>query len=73
MPTLVWFKSNMPISHVPVQTFIMSDTETIIESELHLVNVSKNDSAEYSCEATSTVQSKRQTVNLNVLCEHIIS
>ncbi|XP_065056158.1 hemicentin-1-like isoform X2 [Rhopilema esculentum] len=72
VPTLVWFKSNVPISNVPVKTFIISDTETIVESELHLVNVSKNDSAEYSCEATSTVQSKKQTVNLNVLYDPVL-
>lgn len=70
VPTLKWFKSNVPLSNVPVQTVPASKTKTIIHSVLKLDAVTKNQTAEYKCEVENIAGKKSQFISLNVLCKY---
>ena len=69
-PTLKWFKSNVPLSNVPVQTVPASKTKTIVHSVLTLDAVAKNQTAEYKCEVENIAGKKSQSISLNVLCKY---
>ena len=68
-PMIKWYKSGNILQNVPVTTNALSGTKILAESYLTLKEVTKNDTAEYKCEAENIAGKKEQTVTLNVLCK----
>ena len=68
-PTIHWYKYGIRLQNVPVNRTALGSKITLVESSLILKEVTRNDAAEYMCEAENVVGRKVQIVMLNVLRE----